>query len=153
MPVTITTRVNGLRGISDLLPLSLHVLLDESIIAADSAARHQETAILSGADASGARQKANDTGTVARKRARGITPNVPLYNTGTLSTSALWRTRKLPRGRGIGLSPPKGYSEIVRTLRRRGYRMIFDYLPPSIVSALDARIQRRLDVISRRSRG
>lgn len=142
-------KVKGLRGIEDCLPQALQVLIDEATVSADATARAQRDLILSSQTPVGP-QKLNELGTIARKKARKVSPNVALYDTGLLANPAMWRTRRLSHGRGVKLTPPKGRVDALLVLRKRGYVTVFDALPAGMVERLRDRIQRRLDVISRR---
>lgn len=143
-------QVKGLRGIDDVLPLAIQVLVDEAVIAAGATAKEQRALILADATPLGAPQKMNAKGTIARKARRKVSPNVPLYDTGVLANPANWRVRKLPGGRGAKLLPPRDRAVALNVLRKRGYVTVFDALPTTITEATRDRVERRMKVLSRR---
>jgi len=87
---------------------------------------HRES-VLSGRAPGGGSQRALDLDTVERKRSA-----LPLYDTGTLANTALWRRLRTPRG--LRLLPPVTRVKALRHLRRRGFRTIFD-LPTRLEAA------------------
>jgi len=151
MAYTLRTKIAGAEALRTLLPATAKLLVEESIVAASATADAQHDLIVAGTDPAGYPQRANDPGTVARKQAKGVTPNEPLYDTGVLADASQWRTRRLSGNRGAKLSPPKDREAALYVLRSKGYRTVLDWVPELILRRLEKRVQERLDFLDRRS--
>lgn len=100
--------------------------------------------IRAGRTPDGGRQKANSPTTFMWKQHRGVSPNVPLHDTGVLINPANYRVNLARQGRAVEVSLPASRVRVADKLAAEGY--IFFSLP--LPQRMEALVDEVLDTFS-----